>query len=265
MVPNEKGLTAMMTIDHDLCIRCGSCVKACPMSILKQQEDGSVSAEQKGCLDCFHCAAACPVKAIGHHELGREALYPAPAEEGTLLSKFQRRRSIRHFKSEAPDRTLIQAALDGAAYAPSAKNQQVCQWTVVLGQEQVEALLQTALTWAKGDKDFRHLVWLCRHGMNPVTCGAPCLVIVHAPADSHNPQTDAAIAMALAEQLLVDSGLGTCWGGYLCRMIDRSDELKAALAQPEGHVVCGVLMAGFPDERYPNIPYRPAARIHWVE
>ncbi len=255
----------MFTIDHDLCIRCGNCTRACPMNIFSQNEDGTITAAQKDCLDCFHCAAACPTKAIGHHELDRDTLYPAPAEAGTLLSKFQQRRSIRHFKDVTPDRALIQTALDGAAYAPSAKNQQVCHWTVVLDKEKVEQLYETGLEWAKGDRDFRHLVWLHRHGMNPVTCGAPGLILVHCPADCHNPQTDAAIAMALAEQLLVDGGLGTCWGGYLCRMVNRCDALKSALTLPEGHQVYGVLMVGYPDERYPNVPCRPAGNIRWIE
>lgn len=255
----------MFTINNDLCVRCGSCVKACPMGIFKQQEDGSVTAEQKPCMDCFHCAAACPAKAIAHHEAGRDVLCPVPAEDGTLLSKFQHRRSIRKFRDAAPDPALIRAALDGAAWAPSAKNQQVCRWTVVLGKDKVEELYQRALVWAKGDRDFRHLVWLSRYGMNPVTCSAPALVMVHAPEDTHNPQIDAAIAMALAEQLLVDSGIGTCWGGYLCRMVNRCEELKAMLGLPEGHQVYGVLMAGYPDEHYPSVPARPAAEITWVE
>lgn len=255
----------MITIDKELCINCGRCAEACPMSMFQKDEGGEVTVQQKACMDCFHCAAACPTKAIGHHALDREVCYPAPAAEGSLLAKFQRRRSIRRFKRDTPDRALIQSALDGAAYAPSAKNQQVCRWTVVLGQEQVERIYQISLAWAKTQRDYRILVWLSRQGVNPVTCGAPCLILVHCPEDCHNPQTDAAITMTLAEQLLVDSGLGTCWGGYLCRMVNQSEELKAALGLPEGHQVYGVLMVGTPDERYPNLPHRPAASINWVE
>ena len=71
--------------------------------------------------------------------------------------------------------------------------------------------------------------------------------------------------LAAGEQLLVDSGLGTCWGGYLCRIVNLCDDLKSALHLPEGHRVYGVLMAGMPDERYLHVPYRPAADIEWVE
>lgn len=254
----------MMNIDNERCLQCGCCVTACPMGIFQQNEDGTVSAQQKECLDCFHCAAACPAGAVSGQMPDGNACVPA-AEEGSLLSKFQRRRSIRRFKPDTPDRALIQAALDGAAYAPSAKNLRLYGWTVVLGKEKVEQLYRRSLVWAKTQSDYRHLVWLDRHGRNPVTCGAPGLVLIHCPEESHNPQTDCAIAMTLAEQLLVERGLGTCWGGYLCRMVNECEDLKAALNLPEGHQVYGVLMAGYPDERYPNIPYRPAADIHWVE
>lgn len=255
----------MFSIDYDICIGCGSCVKACPVGIFTQEEDGTIAPQQKECLNCFHCTAFCPVRAISHDKLGHDACYPEPAPAGSLLEKFRRRHSVRHFKEDTPEKELIRAALDGAACAPSAKNQQLCRWTVVLGRDRVEEICRLSLEWAKGERDYRHLVWLHRHGRNPITCDAPCLVIIHAPKDSHNPQTDSAITMTLAEQLLVDSGLGTCWGGYLCRMINLCGELKTALAIPEGHQVCCVLMAGYPDEYYHNIPYRKNASIYWVE
>lgn len=254
----------MFTIDSNLCLRCGSCVSACPMGVFHQSESGEVTADQKECLDCFHCAAACPVGAVSQQAPDFSACVPS-AEEGSLLSKFQRRRSIRRFKPDTPDRALIRAALDGAAYAPSAKNQRLYRWTVVLGKESVEQLYRRALIWAKTQPDYRHLVWLDRHGRNPVTCGAPALILIYCPEESHNPQTDCAIAMTLAEQLLVEGGLGTCWGGYLCRMVNQCEDLRNALDLPEGHQVYGVLMAGYPDEHYPSIPYRPAADIHWIE
>lgn len=254
----------MMTIDKTLCLECGACVKVCPLGIFQRGEDGKVFARQKPCLDCFHCSAACPVQAVGHHQLGREACYPAPAEDG-LLAKFQRRRSIRHFTDQLPDRALIQRALDGAAFAPSSKNQRSCRWTVVLGREQVEHIRRLVLEWAEDQPTFRHLVWADRKGRDPITCGAPCLIFAHCPKESVNPETDTAVAAALADQLLADEGLGTCWGGYLCRAAGLYPPLRELLSLPEGNQVYAVLMAGYAAERYPNIPWRPSAPITWLE
>lgn len=253
----------MFTIDQSLCIHCGSCVKVCPLNIFSMEEDGSITPAQKECIRCFHCTAACPVRAISHSARGHDACYPAPAPESTLLAAFQRRRSIRHFKDALPDRALIQAALDGAAYAPSAKNQQLYRWTVVLGRERVEELYRLCLDWAAGEREFRHLLYLQRRGNDPVTCGAPCVILVHTPQAAHYHDTDAVIAATLADQLLADSGLGTCWGGYLCHIANQCAPLRQLLALPEDHQVCAALLTGYPNERYPSIPPRSAS-VTWL-
>lgn len=259
----RKGLTIMFTIDQERCVRCGACVKTCPMSVFRKDESGTVTARDRACLDCYHCTAVCPVEAITCSESDKTAL-PLPEGEG-LLAKVQRRRSIRYFKPDTPDRAVIQAALDGAAYAPSAKNDRAYQWTVILGREAVERLYRIILDWAGSEPEFRALTWLARRGINPITCGAPCLVLVHCPDSCSNPVSDSVIAMTLAEQLLNDAGLGTCWGGYFHRAVQQCAELRAALNIPEGHEVYGVLMVGAPDERFPRIPVRPAAQVNWVE
>ena len=254
----------MFSIDKNLCVDCGLCVKNCPMSIFYRDKAGTVAVREGTCLNCFHCTAACAVGAISHSELGR-ASEELPTDDSSLLSRLQRRRSIRHFKDTTPDRAVIQAALDGAAYAPSAKNDRRYQWTVVLGSEAVNRALDLLLAYAKGEPHLRHLVWLNRQGINPITCGAPCLVLAHCPEDCANPVVDSAIATTLAEQLLNDAGLGTCWGGYFQRISNHCAALREELAIPEGHTVHTVLMVGYPDEHYSRLPARPAAQIHWVE
>lgn len=255
----------MFSVDQTLCIRCGSCVKVCPLGIFSVTEDGSIAPAQKKCLDCFHCTATCPVRAITCEGMDREACYPTPAPEGTLLRRFQDRRSIRHFKDTLPDRAQIQAALDGAAYAPSGHNERPYQWTVVLGRERVEQIRRLVLDWAETVPAFHHLIWADRHGRDPITCGAPCLIFAHAPRTAPTGQIDAIIAAALAEQLLSDAGLGACWGGYLGRAVVLYPELRAALDLPEDHDVYSALMVGYPAERYPNLPPRPAAAIRWIK
>ena len=76
---------------------------------------------------------------------------------------------------------------------------------------------------------------------------------------------NALMGLRLAEQLLAESGLGTCWSGYFRTAAQESPAIQQALGLPEGYRVYSVLMVGVPTERYPNIPYRPAAEASWLE
>ena len=254
-----------MTIDKEKCLDCGACITACSLGLFYRTEDQTVAVKEKPCMECYHCAAACPAQAVGTTELTPAQLYPAPPED-PLLRAVQTRRSIRHFRPECPDRAVIQEALDLSLYAPSGKNEHANRWTVVLGRRRTDTLFQMTLDWAKDVPHYRHLLKLAQRGNNPVTCGAPCLIVGWNRLDALNPQTDTVIAMTLAEQRLVARGLGTCWGGYLRAAALASPAIQAYLGIPEGCRVYEILLVGYPEgERYPNIPYRPAAEIRWLE
>lgn len=255
----------MITIDKSRCLECGSCVSACSMGIFYRDEEGKTAVKDKACIRCWHCAAACPAQAVEAEELTREQLYPAVPEDA-LERAILSRRSVRHFKPELPDRAVLQRVLDLSLYAPSGKNEHANRWTVVLGRERTDALFQMVLDWAKDVPPYRHLLKLAQWGRNPVTCGAPCLIVGWNRTDALNPQSDTVIAMTLAEQLLAARGLGTCWAGYLRSAAQKSPEIRAYLGIPEGCQVYEILLVGVPDgERYVNVPWRPGAEIHWVE
>lgn len=254
----------MMTIDKSRCVECGACITACSMGIFRRDEEGKVYTRDRACMDCFHCAAACPSKAVVAHEFSEAESYPQAADS-PLLRFIQSRRSVRHFTDELPDRAVIQRALDGAAYAPSGKNEHRNRWTVIYGKQRVQELYQLALEWAETVEKYKHLIWLARKGIDPVTCGSSCLLLGHNHPEALNPQDDTVIATQLAEQLLVESGLGTCWSGYFRAAAQRSPAIQQRLGLPEGHRIYTAVMVGYPAEHYRNIPYRPRAEIDWVD
>lgn len=45
-----------MVVKKDLCIRCGACVRACPVNAISEDFDGSPYV----CIHCGRCVASCP-------------------------------------------------------------------------------------------------------------------------------------------------------------------------------------------------------------
>lgn len=250
-----------ITIDGELCIHCGKCVRTCSMGHLRMTEDGPAIHPRAGCMDCLQCAAACPRRAIRRNGQAPYEAVPEDALERLIMS----RRSVRHFKPDAPDKALIQWALQRAGYAPSGKNRHDNRWTVVYGTEHVEAIRSRAIRHCEETGEAPELVRFAQKGLDLLTCGAPVILIGWSPDDCLNPWLDAAIAMETAELLLVSRGLGTCWGGYLRQIAGHCPELKAMLGIPDGCSVRGCIMLGYADKTsFPNIPTRPEPEIFWA-
>lgn len=255
----------MVYIDRELCINCKTCMRLCPMGVFVEGQSSPEVHPRRRCIQCMHCAGACPQKAIRFEELTPQQVYPEK-EESPLGALIQSRRSIRNYSEELPPRELIQRSLDWANYAPSGKNQRAYRYTVVWGKEQVTALRDLCLGLCEAFGEAPELPKLMRHGTDLLTCGAPCMIVAWSPDDCLNPVLDPAVAMTQLELLLVQEGLGTCWGGYLRQLSDRFREVRDWLKIPEGcHVRCA-LMVGYPrKEKYINPVWRPQVDARWIE
>ena len=250
-----------ITFDRERCVRCGKCVKTCAMGHLRMTEDGPAATGRGSCMECMQCVAVCPRQAV--QDGGKPAILPAP--DDPLEKIITSRRSVRHFKPEAPERSVIEWALQRAGYAPSGKNRHANRWTVVYGKERVEAVRALALEHCEKTGEAPELVRFAAKGLDLLTCGAPVILIGWSPDDCLNPCVDTAIAMETAELLLVSRGIGTCWGGYLRQITGHCPELKALLGIPEGCSMQCCVMVGYPDGvRFPNIPVRPVPEIFWA-
>lgn len=250
-----------ITFDREKCVRCGKCVKTCAMGHLRMTEDGPAATGRGACMECLQCAAICPKQAI--LDGGEPAVIPTP--EDPLERIITNRRSVRHFKPDAPDKAVIEWALQRAGYAPSGKNRHANRWTVVYGKERVEAVRALALKHCEETGEAPELVRFFQKGLDLLTCNAPVIIIGWSPDNCLNPCVDTAIAMETAELLLVSRGLGTCWGGYLRQITGHCGELKSMLGIPEGCSMQCCMMLGWPDSvRFPNTPTRPEPDIFWV-
>ena len=250
----------MPHINPDLCISCGLCARVCPADVITAEAGTPTINSQRQCMECWHCAAVCPKQAIEQEGLN---LYP-PMPDNQLERLVAMRRSARHFKTEPPKKELIIHALETAAWAPTGKNERTYGWTVVYGRDHVLELRDLILNWCKDKPRLKVLTKLVRNHRDPITCGAPCVLICHNSETAANTETDCVIASTTAELLLNQAGIGTCWGGYLRRSADLCPEARAYLGIPDGHNIYAALLIGMPDnEPYRNVPHRPKPDIKW--
>lgn len=250
----------MPELNRTQCIACGLCARVCPAAVITMEEGAPVIHHQRQCMECWHCAAICPRQAI--RQDGLDLYPPIPDREPERLVTM--RRSTRHFKNDPPEKETIARALETAAWAPTSKNERTYGWTVVYGRNHVLELLNLILDWCKDEPRFKVLTKLVTGFRDPVTCGAPCVLLVHNTETGTSPETDCVIAAATAELLLNAAGLGTCWGGYLRRAAAACPKAKEYLGIPEGHNVYAALLTGIRDnEPYRSIPRRPRPDIQW--
>ena len=124
------------TVKENKCVNCGLCSAECPVLIINNKTAFPTIKEGKegNCLKCQHCLTICPHEAISIWGYQPEDSIPntAPKAQPELLGNLmQLRRSIRKFTNEELEAPLIHELITLASYAPTAKNENSVQFTVV--------------------------------------------------------------------------------------------------------------------------------------
>lgn len=261
----------MIEINSEVCIGCMTCLTVCPFTVLEETDDGPRKAAGKNCIGCLHCGAVCPTDAITYN--GEPAIYgdelPIISDGFTedLKNQILMRRSYRHFSEEQVSPLIIKEALDLASWAPSAKNQHPTGWIVIESRELMDRMMELILDYVEKTGISREIVSEMKVGNNVVMGTATSLILAYADDKAISPETDTAIAMTTAELYLQSRGVGTCWAGYLRRMVNAIPEIRELLPEiPENHRVYGAFMVGYPEnEEYLHIPQRfRRADIKWA-
>lgn len=263
---------ANFKVDIKKCVGCGKCVKVCPGGILSLNESRKAEIADftefgwNGCWQCEHCLAVCPTGAISIFGRSPENSLSVPQSKDTMPiinSLVANRHSCRRYQDKNVDSAIINDMLDCIANAPNGGNKQQVEFTLIDDKEQMNMFRQLAYSkmealakdgiYPKGfDKqsyeDMKHWESTVRPDM--LFCGAPHILIPHAPLGRGEPIQDVIIAGTYFELLCASRGLGAVMLTFPLAALEKMPEVKTKLGIPENHYVGMIIGFGYPEIQY---------------
>jgi nitroreductase len=154
----------------------------------------------------------------------------------TVLRQIRERYSVRSYQKRPVEKEKLEAVLEAARLAPSAKNVQEWRFVVVRDAETRQKLVSAA-NHQRFVGEAPVVIACCAVNSDYLMrCGHPAFLI------------DVAIAMEHMALQAVEEGLGTCWIGSFYE-----DKVRQALGIPENVRVVELLTLGYPaDEPKPR-------------
>ncbi len=248
-------------VNQDRCTKCGLCSTDCPVLIIdgKTEYPEIKAGKEENCLKCQHCLAICPSAAISilgkspENSIPTSKINPESVNLGNLI---QTRRSVRQFKQENIDAELIQKLIKIASHAPTAKNENAVQFTLVDNMEDMAAISQITYQHIKESAESGLLhenlnylanfakMWEVKN-LNIIFRNAPHLLILSAPTSNTQPVTDSCIAGSYFELLANSHNISTLWNGFAKVAFEETPaSLKEKLGIPVDHTIAAVLSFG---------------------
>lgn len=235
---------------------------------------------KKGCWKCEHCLAVCPTGAVsifGHRP--EDSLTPVNTKEAApvLDGLIANRHSCRRYQNRNVAPEVIDDMIHRLANAPNGGNKQQVEFTLIDDKEKMEHFRQTVRKETErlagqgiypegfdraSYEDMKRWERTVRPDM--LFCGAPHLLIPHAPAGQGEPVQDVLIAGTYFELLCAFRGLGAVMLTFPLGALDRMPEIKAMLEIPGDHYAGMLIGFGYPEIRYARGAQRTVgeSRIH---
>lgn len=268
-------------VDESLCIGCGLCSQDCPAGILSKDPVPVMTCEDR-CIQCQHCFAICPVGAIsilGNSPDDATEIEDIPDDYRHMETIIKSRRSVRKYKPDDVDPSLIEDLLQTLWHSPKGVNNQKLLLTVLstrsavkqLSDEIYDRLIKQVNEDSLPDTpEANYFRWAAKakieNDEDIIFRGAPHVIIASSPEKSPSPLADTHIALSYFDLLAHAKGLGTLWNGILKWTIDGIfPDLRERLGIPAHHIVGCTMVFGKPDIKYARTVIKGQANLNKVD
>jgi ferredoxin len=291
--------SARPVIDYERCNRCGLCFKACPSGTTFDR-DGTPAVDidrGSGCLACGWCMSVCSQEAIrvtGRRMLPEDA-FPLPppakrADADALSGLLASRRSVRSYKEQEIEQSVLERILEMAGLAPMGLPPTDVSVLLVNGREKVRRFgADTIEAFRKmigamgpilplmrpfmgkeqyaGLKDFvipitKEIVADHDRGVDHLFYDAPAVMVFH-----RHPGGDAGdgfIACTYAMIAAQSLGLGTCMIGTVAPFLQREKSVAAKWGIPKGNKLEIAMILGYPTLKPTRGIRRRFSQVRWA-
>ena len=296
----SQKLMPTITINTELCIKCGNCVPVCWPSVYIQETKDSTPAPIKAdaCISCGQCVAICPKDAIVHSEFPEGHVKPVVSENipssEEVLELLRTRRSIRFFRDKTVERQLIEGIIEAARFAPSAINLQTTEFIVIQDKKLQEditdaagrffeksvaqlhnplirrlmSMIMRVPTRTLTEELLPHIEYIdteIRKGKDLLLYNAPVLILFHAEKQPFSSaDINASLALQNAALMAHALGLGSLYSMGISQALERDKSVRQLVKLPENHAVYGVLAIGYPGLEFKKWPERKTPKITWL-
>jgi nitroreductase/NAD-dependent dihydropyrimidine dehydrogenase PreA subunit len=264
----------LITVDQERCIKCGICVKECPVQVLRIGENGPEDICPEKCIACGHCVAVCPKEAmdnvktpLANQKSSKKFPKLSPEEAENFLRS---RRSIRSYKETSVPREKLAELVNIAHYAPTGHNLQGVSYIIIDDRKILDKAVKITAEELKNDKtlsgkfdDFIKVY--TEKGVDTILRGAPSLVLAIADADFQRGRENSIFSLAYMELYAPTLGLGSCWAGVFERIALKDDSPMFKLFNiPKDKKITGAVMVGYPKYNYPRLVERSPLKFDFL-